>query len=82
MGKVIMHSKKLGAIGLVQTGDIIGEECLINKSKISKRLENAYSSGETYALELHPELWDKLKNILFHMGQRSDFYKLSRIIDN
>ena len=31
LGKVIMHSSKLGTIGLIAIGDIIGEEWLIKK---------------------------------------------------
>ncbi|CAI2368114.1 unnamed protein product [Moneuplotes crassus] len=81
MGKVIMHSKKLGAIGLVKVGDVIGEECLVHNSKIKTRLENAYSSGETYVLECIPDFWDKLKNILLNLNQRSDFAKLARVVE-
>ena len=81
LGKLILHSKKLGAIGLVKIGDMIGEESLIKNSKIKERQESAYSSGLTFVLELSQEFWDKLKNILYCLDARSDYYKLSRVIE-
>lgn len=81
-GKIIMHSKKLGAIGLVKIGDTIGEECLIINYKGKERLESAYSSGLTFVLELTQDIWDRLKNILYHLTARKDLHKLMRTIEN
>jgi len=65
LGKIIMHSKNFGAIGLVKIGDSMGEECLNQKLKVKKRQESAYSSGLSFVLELTQEFWEKLKNILY-----------------
>ena len=35
-GKIVMHSKALGAIGMATIGDFIGEELLFEKSSDSK----------------------------------------------
>jgi hypothetical protein len=81
-GLIVMHSKKLGAIGLVKIGDMIGEEWLINTYKGKERVESAYSSGLTFVLELTQENWDRLKNILYHLTAGKDIHKLMRIIEN
>lgn len=81
LGKLILHNKKLGAIGLVKIGDMIGEEWLIKNSKIKERQESAYSSGLTFVLELTQEFWDKLRNILYCLDARSDYHKLMRVIE-
>lgn len=61
-GKLVLHSKKLGAIGIVKIGDTLGEEALLGKSgkgsgsgiinKGSLRKESAYSDGESYVIEI------------------------------
>jgi CRP-like cAMP-binding protein len=82
MGKIIMHSKKLGAIGLVKIGDIVGEECLIKSSKAKERQESVYANGRTFVLEMTQDLWDRFKNIFYHLNARSDYHKLLRTIEN
>jgi hypothetical protein len=39
-GKVVMHSKNLGAIGMVSCGDFIGEELLFEKSSNNNSLSS------------------------------------------
>jgi hypothetical protein len=85
-GKVVMHSKNLGAIGMVSCGDFIGEELLFEKSGDAKnnlssqaekpqhlRAETAYSEGDTYLLECYFDEWPKLKDILILMKLRNDY---------
>jgi len=35
-GKIVMHSKNLGAIGMVTMGDVIGEELIFEKAPETK----------------------------------------------
>lgn len=87
-GKVVMHSKTLGAIGMVSCGDFIGEELLFEKSSDLKntyhlsshaekpqhlRTETAYSEGDTYLLECYFDEWPKLKDMLIMMKLRNDY---------
>lgn len=91
-GKIVMHSKSLGAIGVATIGDVIGEEMLFErqggegKGKYSDvadkakylRTETAYSEGDTYLLECYFDEWPKLKDVLILMKLRKDYL----LIDN
>lgn len=71
-GKIILHTKDLGAIGLVKMGDFIGQDILFDyKSKA--RTESAYSEGDTYLLECEFGEWKKLRDVLTLMGLKKDF---------
>jgi hypothetical protein len=58
---VVLHSKPLGAIGILKMGDFIGEDLVfdmqsqnakeIMASTMNLRNESAYSEGDTYLLE-------------------------------
>jgi len=41
-GKIVMHSKTLGAIGMVTIGDFIGEEMIFEKPSESKSSSSSY----------------------------------------
>jgi hypothetical protein len=41
-GKIVMHSKTLGAIGMVTIGDFIGEELIFEKPSESKSASSSY----------------------------------------
>jgi hypothetical protein len=71
-----MHSKDLGAIGLVKMGDFIGEELLFEKGENKVRYESAYSEGDTYLLECFSEEWRKFKDILMLMKLKKDFLNI------
>ena len=71
-GKIILHSKQLGALGVVQIGDFIGEELLQEKGN-NNRQESAYSEGDSYLLEWQMDDWKKIKDIFSIMGLRKDF---------
>ena len=45
-GKIVMHSKTLGAIGMVSCGDFIGEELLFEKSSDLKNSYHLSSQAE------------------------------------
>ena len=77
-----MHSSKLGIIGLITIGDIIGEEWLIKNWKVKEREENAYASGLTFVLELTPDFWIKLKDILNIIDSKIDYHRLLRMIES
>ena len=82
-GKIVMHSKNLGAIGVSTVGDFIGEELLFeakgnnitaHAEKVQHlRQETAYSEGDTYLLECYFDEWRKLKDVLILMKLRKDF---------
>ena len=84
-GKIVMHSKSLGAIGMVGIGDFIGEEILFEKTSDGKyiapngektsslRQDTAYSEGDTYLLECYFDEWRKMKDVLILMKLRKDF---------
>lgn len=84
-GKIVMHSKDLGAIGMVSVGDFIGEELIFEKSSDVKNLaaqaekpkhfrtETAYSEGDSYLLECYFDDWPKLKDMLILMKLRNDY---------
>ena len=75
LGKVIMHSSKLGTIGLITIGDIIEEEWLIKNWKVKEREENAYASTLTFVLELTPDFWIKLKDIFNIIDSKIDYHR-------
>jgi hypothetical protein len=89
-GKLVMHSKTLGAIGMCSAGDFIGEELIFERPPETKslsaiaekpkyfRTETAYSEGDTYLLECYFDDWPKLRDILVLMKLRKDFL----LIDN
>ena len=79
---MIVHTKKLGAIGLVTIGDIIGEEALNKSIKYKDRKETTYSSGLSFVLELTPDIWTQLKNVLLAINAKLDYRKLSRLIES
>ncbi len=89
-GKLVMHSKSLGAIGMCSSGDFIGEELIFERPPEAKsiaalaekpkyfRTETAYSEGDTYLLECYFDDWPKLRDMLVLMKLRKDYL----LIDN
>ena len=57
-GKLVIHSKELGAIGMVKMGDMVGEEFLF-ETKRQKRHENVYAEDVCYLLEVSRESYTK-----------------------
>ena len=82
MGKIIVHTKVLGTIGVASIGDVVGEECLNKNIKYTDRKESAYSSGLTFLLELTQSSWTQLKNIFTGIDAKLDLRKLTRLIEN
>ena len=82
MGKLVLHSHRLGTIGVVKIGDSLGEEAVL-ESKTCPRKESAYAASETYVLEVTREKWKDLKQVLIYLGQKKDFMLLeSRLRKN
>ena len=82
MGKLVLHSQRLGTIGVVKIGDSLGEEALL-EPKVVNRKESAYAESETYVLEVTRERWKDLKQVLIHLGHKKDFMLLeSRLRKN
>jgi hypothetical protein len=87
-GKVVMHSKNLGAIGMAAVGDFVGEELLFETrgndftryaEKVQHlRQETAYSEGDTYLLECYFDEWIKLKDVLILMKLRKDYLLIDK----
>jgi hypothetical protein len=50
-GKIILHCKDLGALGMVRMGEFVGEEILEKCGSNRKRTESSYSEGDSYLLE-------------------------------
>ena len=82
MGKIIVHTKVFGTIGVASIGDVVGEECLNKNIKYADRKESAYSSGLTFLLELTQSSWTQLKNIFTGIDAKLDLRKLTRLIEN
>ena len=67
-GKFLLHCSQHGAIGIVTTGDSLGEEGLFEKSDaknpIIRRKEIATAEDNSFVLELNQHSFDKLKQTL------------------
>ena len=72
-GKLVLHSKSIGAIGLCHVNDqttcFVGEEELVyqgekRKSKAKKRTESVYSDGPTDVIEITISGWNNIKSII------------------
>ena len=79
MGKLVLHSKRLGTIGVVKMGDSLGEEALL-EARACNRKESAYAESETYVFEVSRERWKELKQVLIHLGQRKDFILVENLL--
>ena len=82
LGKVIIHSSKLETIGLITIGNIIWEEWLMKNWKVKEREENAYALSLAFVLELTPDFWIKLKDILNIIDSKIDYHILLRMIES
>lgn len=77
LGKIILHSKSLGAIGIAKMGDFVGEDIIYEKLSIQNlRTESAYSEGDTFLLEFQLDDWRKLKDIFMLMGLKKDYLNI------
>ena len=48
-GALVLHSEKLGALGVLDMDHTVGEESIIGSSKVKQ--DAAYAQKETYMLE-------------------------------
>lgn len=73
----MLHSKDLGALGILRMGDFIGEDIVFDKKDKNPlnnvRKESAYSEGDTFMLEISLDDWKSLRDILSLMGLKKDF---------
>ena len=56
----------------------VGEEFIL--SNISCKIDAAYAQKETYLLEVSPEKWRDMKDLLLATSQRAEYLKLERLI--
>lgn len=75
-GKIVIHSKSLGAIGMVTMGEFVGEELMFEKTDNNLRYESAYSEGDSYLFECTFEDWRKFKDMLTLLGLKKDFMNI------
>ncbi|CDW80526.1 UNKNOWN [Stylonychia lemnae] len=86
-GKIILHSKELGAIGLIKMGEFVGEDILFDTQKPvsmltvqNLRCESAYSEGDTYLIEMTISEWKKYKDVIVLMGLKKDFLNIDNVL--
>ena len=77
-GTIVLHDEAIGALGVLTMENTVGEEFLL--SGIQSKIDAAYAQKESYLLEISPEKWREMKDILMASSQRAEYLKLDRLI--
>ncbi|CDW89131.1 UNKNOWN [Stylonychia lemnae] len=78
-GKIILHHRILGALGVLGMSNTVGEETMI-EHKLSKKKDAAYAQSECYLLEFDQKDWSRIKDILISTGNKSDYILIDSLI--
>ena len=95
-GKLVLHHKTLGALGVVGMGQTIGEETLIEKSRctgrnptqpyLCQKKEAVFAQTESYLLHFGEIEWRRLRDLYFlgrtGASSKADFYHFDRLLQS
>jgi len=71
-GKLVLHHRSWGGLGVLSMGNCVGEETMIERNN-SRKKDAVYAASESYLLEFDQKEWPIIKNLLFATGNKSDF---------
>lgn len=87
-GKLVLHHKTLGALGVIGMGQTLGEETLVervlnpkpnNKTQANKK-DAVYSQCESYLLEFGEPDFKRIRDLILRGGSKSDYFHLTRLL--
>lgn len=78
LGKVVIHTNEQGALGVLTMKNTVGEETQF--SRVSEKLDSAYSEGACWLLEYDPREFHSLQKRMVDSGHRGDMLKFSRMV--
>lgn len=79
-GKIIVHHRVLGALGVLGMINTVGEETLVEQ-RSTKKKDAAYAQSECYLLEFDAKKdWARIKELLIKTGNRQDYILIDGLI--
>jgi hypothetical protein len=95
-GKLVLHHKTLGALGVVGMGQTLGEETLIEKTRgtgryptqpyLCQKREAVFAQTESYLLHFGEKEWRRLRDIFFRgrtgASSKADYNHLDRLLQS
>ncbi len=80
MGRIELNNARKGQIGVVQTGDTLGEEGIVEERGNFYRFEKASATEESFVLELPKDKWLAFKERCYGEKLEIDFFTLKNVL--
>lgn len=95
-GKLVLHHRTLGALGVVGMGQTLGEETLIEKTRgtgrnpsqpyLGQKREAVFAQTESYLLHFGEIEWRRLRDLYFRArtgaSSKADYYHFDRLLQS